>query len=64
MFIRAFSPELADAADDVHAAMGNPLDHAAEAAAVAGAEWIAPGSGPVVGGVLDARRAGVFNAPP
>ena len=43
----------ANALDDVHKGLGNPLDHAAPGIA----EWMVPGSGAIVGGLQQ------FNAP-
>ena len=56
-FIRPFSPKLARDADKAHTRIGNPLDHAANAAAGRVADALAPGSGPLVQGALEARRA-------
>jgi hypothetical protein len=56
-FIRPFSPKLADEADKANARMGNPVAHAANAAAGAAADALVPGSGPLVQGSLEARRA-------
>jgi hypothetical protein len=56
-FIRPFSPKLAREADKAHARMGNPLDHAANAAAGRVADALVPGSGPAVQAALEARRA-------
>jgi hypothetical protein len=56
-FVKPFSPQLAKEFDKKHAEMGNPLDHAANAAAGAAANVVVPGSGPAVTGALEAARA-------
>jgi hypothetical protein len=56
-FVRPFSPQAADDLDRAHANMGNPLDHAANAAAGAVAETVVPGSGRAVTSALEARDA-------
>ena len=56
-FIRPFSPKLARELNKEHAKLGNPLDHAANAAAGRAADVLVPGSGPLVQGALEARRA-------
>ncbi len=43
--------------DKTHKEMGNPLDHAANAAAGAVANTVVPGSGPAVTGALETRDA-------
>ena len=45
------------AMDKTHKEMGNPLDHAANAAAGAVANTVVPGSGPAVTGALETRDA-------
>ena len=54
-FVRPFAPQVATALDQAHANMGRPLDHAANAAAGAGANFVVPGSGGYVTGALEAR---------
>lgn len=56
-FVRPFSPHAADELDKAHKNLGNPLDHAANAAAGAAANAVVPGSGTVVTDSLEARDA-------
>lgn len=57
IFVRPISPQTADDLDKVHKNLGNPLDHAANAAAGAAANAVVPGSGKVVTDVLETRDA-------
>jgi hypothetical protein len=56
-FVRPFSPQAADTLDRAHAAAGRPLDHAANAAAGAAANYVVPGSGVYVTQGLELRDA-------
>jgi hypothetical protein len=59
-FIRPFSPEAADAADQANAALGNPVDHAAAAAA----DYFVPGSGRALEAGWAIQRSGILNGAP
>jgi hypothetical protein len=58
-FVRPFSPSAADKLDEAHKKMGNPLDHAANAAVgtAVGTVTANPALGAATGAALEAKDA-------
>lgn len=58
VFIRPFSPSLADAADRANDALGNPVDHAV----AYGLDYVAPGAGEALEAYWQLQRSGILDS--